>query len=228
MRLTLLRMEELVAEKEVLSQELKHRVRNSLHHVYGLLTAELDGEHAEASKARFRIISQRVMGLAHIFDHLLGSGISKIINFNKYLEALCQVIPGLYSETNIILSCKADDLILSLEDATALGIIITELITNAYGHAFPLGVGEVAVALHCVPGRSNAVLTISDDGKGFEEAPTERRGMRLVRRLLKQVNGTLTLQSDRRGTVWVMTFPIPNLFANFISNQASENQRPVT
>ena len=226
MRLTLLRMEELVAEKDLLSQELKHRVRNSLHHVYALLAAELDGEHAEASKASFRIISQRVMGLAQIFDHLLGSGMSKVINFNKYLEALCQGIPNLYSDSRIILRCEADDLLLTLDDATAMGIIITELITNAYSHAFPLGVGEVDVALHCVPGRSTAALTISDDGSGFEEAPTKRRGMLLVRRLVKQVNGTLTLQSDRRGTVWVMTFPIPNLFANSVSKHASENQRP--
>ncbi len=213
MRLTLLRMKELVAEKELLSQELKHRVRNSLHHVYALLTAELEGQHAEVSKASFRIISQRVMGLAQIFDHLLGNGMNKINNFSQYAQALCRGIPNLYSDSRIVLSCEADDLLLALDDATAMGIIITELITNAYVHAFPLGEGEVDVALHCLPGRSNAVLTISDDGTGFEEAPTKRHGMHLVRRLVKQVNGTLTLHSDPKGSVWTMTFPIPDLSA---------------
>jgi two-component sensor histidine kinase len=214
MRLTLLRMEELVAEKELLSQELKHRVRNSLHHVYALLTAELDGQHAEDSEARFRAISHRVMGLAQIFDHLLGNGMNRTINFSRYVEALCLSIPNLYSDSRIILRCEADDFILALDDATAMGIIITELVTNAYVHAFPfVGVGEINVALHCLPGRSTAVMTISDDGIGFEEKPTKRRGMQLIRRLVKQMNGTLTLQSDSGGSVWTMTFPIPDLSA---------------
>jgi two-component sensor histidine kinase len=213
MRLTLLRMEELIVEKEVLSQELKHRVRNSLHYVYGLLTAELDGRHSEESTASYRIISQRVMGLAQIFEHLLGNGMNKVINFGQYAEALCRNIPTLYSNPRIVLKSEIDDLILPLDDATAVGIIITELITNAFVHAFPLDVGQIDVALHCLHGSGNAVLTISDDGSGFEEVPTKRRGMRLVKRLVKQVDGTLTLQSGPDGSVWTMTFPIPEFSA---------------
>jgi two-component sensor histidine kinase len=213
MRLTLLRMEELVAEKEVLSEELKHRVRNSLHLVYGLLTAELDGQHPEASKAAFRTISQRVMGLAQIFDHLLGDGMKKIINFSEYANALCRNIPTLYANSHIVLGYETNDLTLALEDATAMGIIITELVTNAYVHAFPRGAGEIDVTLHCLPGQSNAVLTISDNGIGFQEAPSPRRGMQLVRRLVKQVNGTLTFDSDHNGSVWTMVMPVPELSA---------------
>jgi two-component sensor histidine kinase len=213
MRLTLLRSEELVAEKEVLSEELKHRVRNSLHLVYGLLTAELDGEHSEASKSAFRIISQRVLGLAQIYDHLLGDGMTKIINFGEYADALCQNIPTLYTDSDIVVGYENDDLSLPLDDATAMGIIITELVTNAYVHAFPGGAGEIEVALHCPPGRNSAVLTISDNGIGFEEAPTPRHGMQLVRRLVKQLNGTLTFDSDHTGSVWTMVLPVPELSA---------------
>jgi two-component sensor histidine kinase len=213
MRLTLLRSEELVAEKEVLAEELKHRVRNNLHLVYGLLTAELDGEHSEASKSAFRIISQRVMGLAQIFDHLLGDAMTKIINFGEYADALCQNIPTLYTDSHVVLRYENDDLSLALDDATAVGIIITELVTNAYVHAFPRGVGEIDVALHCPPGRSNAVLTISDNGVGFEEAPTPYRGMQLLRRLVKQVNGKLTFDSDHTGSVWTMVLPVPDASA---------------
>jgi two-component sensor histidine kinase len=207
----LARMKELVAEKEVLSKELKHRVRNSLHLVYGLLNAELQGQHAEVSTVAIRSISQRVMGLAQIFDHLLGRGMSKIINFGEYAAALCKNIPILYAEKNIRLTCEADRLALNLDDATAMGIIITELVNNAYLHAFPDHVGEIAVALHSQVGTNVAVLTISDDGIGCEEAETTlRRGMGLVRRLVKQVGGTLALQSEH-GSTWTITLPVSDL-----------------
>jgi len=86
LRRTIARMEELIDEKETLSQELKHRVRNSLHLVYGLLTAELDGDHDEQSHAAFRSIALRVMGLAEVFDHLLGVGMNRVINFGDYVS----------------------------------------------------------------------------------------------------------------------------------------------
>ena len=64
LRKTITDMEKLIEEKETLSQELKHRVRNSLHLVYGLLTTELDSDHDESSVRAFRSIALRVMGLA--------------------------------------------------------------------------------------------------------------------------------------------------------------------
>ena len=104
----LLGMEELIEEKEILSQELKHRVRNSLHLVYGLLTAELDGDHNEASIIAFRSIALRVMGLAQVFDHLLGIGMNKVINLCDYIAALCENLPELYREDNIKLVCSVE------------------------------------------------------------------------------------------------------------------------
>lgn len=74
-----------------------------------------------------------------------------------------------------------------MDDAITLGIIIAELVTNAYVHAFPDGVGKIDVALRCLPWRSDVVLTISDNESGLQEAETTRRGMGLVKRLVKQV-----------------------------------------
>jgi two-component sensor histidine kinase len=88
LRRTIARMEELIEEKETLSQELKHRVRNSLHLVYGLLSVELQGSNDKVSIAAFRSIAARVMGLAQVFDHLLGTGMNKVINFDDYVIGL--------------------------------------------------------------------------------------------------------------------------------------------
>jgi two-component sensor histidine kinase len=207
LRQTIIRMQELVEEKDILAQELKHRVRNSLHLVYGLLSAELDGVHSEASIAAFRSIALRVMGLAEVFDHLLGIGMNKVINLGEYITGLCETLPELYSGTNVTLTSAVEPILLDLDDATTVGIVLTELINNAYLHAFPDGVGEISVVLRSDLG--GALLSISDNGIGFEEIETKRRGMALVRRLLDQLGATLSLHSDHGGSSWSITLPIP-------------------
>ena len=205
LRRIIARMEELIEEKETLSQELKHRVRNSLHLVYGLLTAEMAGEHNEASLIAFRSIALRVMGLAQVFDHLLGVGMNKVINFGDYVSALCKNLPELYREEDIKLICNAEALQVELDTATALGIIVTELVNNAYLHAFPEGNGEISVTLRVISGQP--VLSIADNGVGFVEAETKRRGMGLIRRLVNQVEGSLSLTSNL-GSIWTIMFAV--------------------
>lgn len=204
LRNSVIRMEELVAERETLSQELKHRVRNSLHLVYGLLTAEMDGEHDETSILAFRSIALRVMGLAQVFDHLLGVGMSRAINFGAYVHALCANLPELYREDKVTLRCVAPPVRLALDDATALGIIITELVNNAYLHAFPEGAGEIVVSLQI--NQDRIALSVADNGTGFVEVETKRRGMGLVRRLVEQLDGTLAQRHDA-GTSWLIDIP---------------------
>jgi two-component sensor histidine kinase len=208
LRQTISRMQTLIEEKETLSQELKHRVRNSLHLVYGLLTAEIGGEHNAASVAAFRSIALRVMGLAQVFDHLLGVGMNRVINFGAYVFSLCNSLPDLYHEGNITLVAKTENVEIELDKATSLGIVITELINNAYVHAFGDSGGEIKVTLRV--DADDASLEIADNGVGFTEIETTRRGMNLVRRLLKQMGGTISLQSDN-GSKWTVRFPVHNV-----------------
>jgi len=198
---TIAEMAILIEEKETLSQELNHRVRNSLHLVHGLLTAELDTEHDVNSVLAFRSIAMRVMALAQVFDHLLGTGMSKVINFGDYVAALCLDLPGLFKEDGIRLLCAVEPVRLFLDAATSLGIVITELVNNAYLHAFPKGIGEISVVLNV--NATRMLLSISDNGVGFVEAENQRRGMSLVRRLVSQVGGTLSLRSEQ-GSAWII------------------------
>jgi len=207
-RQTVARMEDLIVEKDVLSQELKHRVRNSLHLVYGLLTSEVGAKHDPNSLLAFRSIALRVMGLAEVFDHLLGVGMNKVISFGAYVSALCDNLPELYMDHDVKLTCSVEPVSLDLETATSLGIVITELVSNAYMHAFPEGSGEIDVMMRVIPG--GAWLSVVDNGVGFSGIETKRRGVGLVRRLIEQVDATLSLQSDR-GTAWTINFRVPEI-----------------
>jgi two-component sensor histidine kinase len=202
---TIRRMQELDEEKETLAEELKHRVRNSFHMVYGLLTAELDAGHEDASIIAFRSVASRVLVMGRVFDQLLGAGMSRTIDFGDYVTALCENLRSLYETRSINLVSNVVRVQLELDDATALGIIITEIVNNAYLHAFPNRGGDISVTL--LVALTEATIIVADNGIGFVEIETKRRGMNLVRRLVQQVGGTISLRSHE-GSAWTIRFPL--------------------
>ena len=221
LRATLLQMQVLVTEKEslleeketlleekvVLAAELQHRVRNNLQLVYGMLTRQIELADKEG-KEGIRAIARRVMSLANIYDHLLGHGLVQTIDFGAYLASLCISLKNFQEkgEFEITLVCEAVSMELELDAVTALGIIVTELTTNAYLHAFPAGPGTIRVIL--VQKDGTGILTISDDGVGFvEKKESKRHGVGLVKRLMEQAKGTAELKSER-GTTWTLVFPV--------------------
>jgi two-component sensor histidine kinase len=198
----------LLDEKEVLAEELQHRVRNYLQLVLGMLNQQID-ESESADKEGMRAIARRVMSLAKIYDHLLGNGLSRTIDFDQYLRSLCESLSDFQGprEYEVTLTCvgEPNPLALDLDLVTALGIVIAETISNAYIHAFPSRKGAIVVAL--ARGTTGAVLTIADDGVGFVEARSSKRhGLGLVRRLMEQIRGAVTVNADR-GTKWTLDFP---------------------
>jgi two-component sensor histidine kinase len=91
---------------------------------------------------------------------------------------------------------------------TALRIIVAEVVTNSYDHAFHGGKGSIVVSVRSALGDVGAAtMTISDDGVGFEgKAESKRHGLGLVRRLVEQVRGTASLDSQN-GTAWTVRIP---------------------
>lgn len=210
---TLFQMKKLVSEKEnlleeksVLAAELQHRVRNNLQLIYGMLMRQI--EIAESGKEGIRAIARRVMSLATIYDHLLDQGLVQRIDFGAYLKSLCASL-GDFQEKGkfaITLVCEAEPLPLELDLVTSLGIIVTEITSNSYLHAFPERPGNIRVSL--VQKEKTGILTISDDGVGFvEDSESKRHGVSLIKRLIEQAKGTVQLTSSDRGTIWTLTFP---------------------
>jgi two-component sensor histidine kinase len=149
------------------------------------------------------------MTLAQIYDSLLGVGLSDTIDLKPYLQELCSFLPGLQSERSwkVDLVCRAESLLLPLNDITVLGMIVAELVTNSYRHAFPNMGGTIMLKLaRAVNGR--AILSIRDNGVGFvTTGTTTRRGIGLVRRLIQQMGGTVEVHSNH-GTHWTVAFPV--------------------
>jgi two-component sensor histidine kinase len=209
LRVTLEEKDRLLDQKKVLAEELQHRVRNNMQLVYGMLSKQLDDTEDAAGKRGIRSIARRVSTLAQVYDNLLGTEIGRTTDFGNYAQSLCLNIAEIQA-TNIVLRCDCEPLMLDLDTVTALGIVLAELVTNAYDHAFPNGDGSITVSVRAPAKDAGhiATLTVSDTGSGFvPEFASKRHGLGLVRRLIQQVRGTLGVKSDN-GTVWNVKFPV--------------------
>lgn len=202
----------LLNQRTVLAEELQHRVRNNLQLVYGLLSKQVEDTANDDGKRGIRAIARRVSTLSQVYDHLLGSEMRRTTNFGSYVQSLCRSLADFQAMPDgaISLVCHSDSIVLDLDVVTALGIVVAKLVTNSYDHAYPDGRGSTKVSVRRGAGAADmATMTISDDGIGFKALDgSKRHGLGLVRRLVEQVRGVITVDSEN-GTLWTINFPVP-------------------
>jgi two-component sensor histidine kinase len=217
LRQTMVQMKQLVAEKDkllderaMMAQELQHRVRNNLQLVNSMLASHLRHDYGIEERNSIDAIIRRVTTLAEVYEQLLGNGMSRTIEFGQYLRALCNSLPSLQRSEigDIQLICDVQPVSLDLDSVTALGMVVAELVSNSYGHAFPDAAGTITVSLRYAAQTDHATLAVSDDGLGFVEPPgSKRHGLGLVRRLMEQVGGSVQVVAVA-GTTWTLSFPV--------------------
>lgn len=216
LRQTLAKMEALAIEKDkllaerlIMAEELKHRVRNNLQLVSGMLAGHLRSYTGHDEKASLNAIIRRVMTLAEVYEQLPGTGMGRTVDLGEYLNALCISLPGLQKDPNFAVNvlCDVCKLSVDLDTVTALGMAVAELVSNSYEHALPNDRGIIEVSLKRSD-TGDGILVVKDNGTGFVEKPgSERHGVGLVRRLVQQVQGTADLTLDH-GSVWIIRFPV--------------------
>jgi two-component sensor histidine kinase len=210
-------MQALLERQKLLASELHHRVRNNLHMVVGMLNNYARSALDDASRQGIGSISRHVVTLTHIYDSLLGIGLTSTIDLSIYLQALCSSLPKLQDERNrnVALECHVESVMLPLDSVTALGMAVAELVTNGYRHAFPDDREGTIVVTLASADVGNAILMIQDNGVGFDTmAATSRRGLGLVRQLVEQIGGTVDVRSEV-GTLWTLIFPVSDSASGF-------------
>jgi two-component sensor histidine kinase len=145
-----------------------------------------------------------------VYDHLHGAEMARTTDFASYVKSLCLNLAEIQGkpDSGVTLTCDSEPIVLDLDVMTALGLVVAELVTNSFDHAFPGGKGATAVSVRRAQGNADmATLTVSDNGTGFNgHAENKRQGVGLVRRLIEQIRGTVKVESDH-GTVWTIKFP---------------------
>jgi len=185
-------------EKEVLLQELHHRVKNNLQVIASLLSLQ---SHFIDDIKILRMYDEtlnRVKSIAAVHELLYQQRGTSKIDLGNYIRKLAGGLFEFYGvrKDKIKLTIKAGDLPLTLDKAVPCGLIINELISNSLKHAFPESrKGELTVALNF--DGSKYVLAVTDNGIGFLEQTqmdqSKTLGLQLVKILADQLGGALTL-----------------------------------
>lgn len=204
-------IEKSLSEKELLLKEIHHRVKNNLQVVSSLLDLQSRGIENEEALATFTEGQNRVKAMALIHQKLYQNENLATINFEDYAKLLIGELGTIYQNGhNIKTEVRSDSHAeFDIDVAVPLGLILNELISNAYKYAFnDLTEGELAVSIRSL-GEGKHQLTIEDNGAGLPEAfdfdKAKSLGLRLVRRLAKQLYGSVTYSYDE-GAKFVIIF----------------------
>jgi two-component sensor histidine kinase len=200
-------------EKEVLLKEIHHRVKNNLQIISSLLSLQSEAIADPDLLIQFQDSQDRVRSMALVHETLYQSQDLARLDMAPYIHTLSAQLLQSYSvdPSRLDLRIQADRLLLDLDQAIPCGLILNELLTNAFKYAFPSDqAGVVQVALYSVTAQQ-ARLVVRDTGIGFpadiDFRHTATLGLQLVDMLTEQLGGTITLERDG-GTTFTLTFPM--------------------
>jgi PAS domain S-box-containing protein len=198
-------------EKELLLKEIHHRVKNNLLVVSNILEFQADYTSEPEIIKILEDSQHRIYSMALIHEKLYRSTDLARINFDEYLESLVDNLAQSYTSDNqnIKILLNIEPLSLNVETAQPCGLIVNELISNAFKHAFPnQRVGVIALNLSRQE-TGEIKLEIADDGIGLpanlDLHNVESLGLELIVTLAQQLESTLELNRDR-GTCFKLTF----------------------
>jgi two-component sensor histidine kinase len=209
------RRDRLLMSKDAAIREVHHRVKNNLQTISSLLRIQArrvrDGEARHALQESER----RVRSIAVVHE-LLSRDTTDEVDFNDILPALIRMAEDMgSSERPVLIDCAGEAGLLQASIATPLAVVMTELLQNAAEHAFPPGARpdaepievEVVLARHA----SELTVTVRDNGVGFPPGfsidGTTTLGLSLVRGLVDQLGGTISMRSDS-GAVVELVVPV--------------------
>lgn len=187
-------------EKEILLKELQHRVKNNFQIILNLLdmqSANIDNEEAIGA---LREGQNRLKSMAFIHQTLIQNADMQI-RFDKYINRLVTEISNSFKLTpSPVLQIETPELDLDIDTAIPLGLIINELVTNAFKYGFAETDKKLYIHLRKKEDIGAYSLCIFDNGKGLPEnhdiANSHSLGLRLVSRLAKQLHGEFTISNS--------------------------------
>ena len=216
------RIQASLEEKEVLLQEIHHRVKNNLQIISSLLSLQSGLVDDQQALEIFQDSQHRVRSMALIHEKLYRSQNLARIDFADYIRDLTRYLFASYVtiDQDVNLNVQADDVHLGIDTAVPCGLILNELVSNALKHAFPAQgngrdgretppTGEIRVEL-CWEKENTLMMIVADNGVGLpgdlDVRYSTSLGLQLVTTLVDQLDGTLELD-DRGGTLFKITFP---------------------
>jgi PAS domain S-box-containing protein len=199
-------------EKVALLNEVHHRVKNNLQVITSMLRLEAGRSDHPATKSVLKDMQDRIRSLALLHESIYRSGTFAAIDLGHYLKQIAtQSFRSLQASSSPLeLRLDLDTVQIGLDQATPCGLLVSELLSNCFKHAFPDGrTGEVCIKLKPAEISGQWQLQVSDTGVGlpddFETRREKSLGLQLVDSLASQLGGSLQAGP---GAVFAVTFTV--------------------
>lgn len=191
--------EEIIKQKEMMMGEVHHRVKNNLQLITSIIELQLKSISNETAVSHIQDIQKRVESIAILHQFLYQSENVEKVEMNSYVKELSSGLKKSFStsEKNIELLYEIPTLWVDLNTAVPLGLIINELVTNSFKHAFKLvDSGKIVIKIEHL--KDLLVLKISDNGSGMDSNHTHSSfGLKMIKSLCRQLNANWTIQTEK-------------------------------
>ena len=196
--------------QEIMLREMSHRVKNSLALVAAMLAMQARSAKQEEVGQALRDAEARVGTIAEVHDQLWRQPHIETVDLADFLSSLCQRLQQ--SSSRHTLSVEADPCTVDADRAIQIALLVNELVTNAFKHAYPDVCGAVTVRARNM---GDAIrLEVADDGRGLPaemlsgDNDGKSLGMKIVRGLVQQLKAELLVEDRKPGTGFVIRLPL--------------------
>jgi PAS domain S-box-containing protein len=190
-----------LTQRDLLLREVYHRVKNNLQIVDSMLVMQRRLLSDPDARAALNSLRDRIYALGLVHHQLMGSHDLETFDVAPFLRELSENVVQSGVSRDIDLLVRAEPLAVGLDFAIPLGLIVTELVTNAMKHAFPEGAGRIEVLLRRIDD-GRVELIVADDGAGYDSEAASNGdarpslGFTIIEGLVKQLGATMTVTRE--------------------------------
>lgn len=186
-------LQQLLSEKEILLKEIHHRVKNNLAAIVGLIDLQSQNVSEYDFQDSLRELGIRIRSMALVHEQLYHTENLSLVDFKKYIQFLIDQVNAVFGvKKHIQIRIDVSDVKMSIDDAIPCGLIVTELLTNAFKYAFPPQCdcnkrGDCSIDIQVKQDGDMFTLCVSDNGIGLPSPPdwneVKTLGLMLVKML---------------------------------------------
>jgi|GEM_PF-561355 len=204
-----LQLAKALGEREVLNREVHHRVKNNLQVVSSLLNLQASGLDDGPLRDEFLRGKRRIDSIALVHHKLYGLKDLRSVDLDAFITALTEALATVYQPISHTVICDVHTNAIRIDQDTAigLGIILCELVANAYQHAFPYATGgHINIEVTNVEGDLHRIV-LKDNGVGLDPESTSQSGklgLEIVEAMADQLDGSFHVRSSEGSTFEVL------------------------
>lgn len=205
------KMEAALKEQKVLLQEVQHRAKNNLAIISSLINLQTSRAKDLYHKELFQESKNRLDSIAKVHNLLYKSESYTSVNLKRYFTEVLDNLADSFSGNNldVRIEKEIEEVVLDVSSAITLALILNELVTNSYKHAFS-SVKKGIISVSLKEKKEKIFLKVKDNGKGFKDEAGERTslGLNIIDGLVEQIDATLSYNNSN-GAISEVAFVKP-------------------